>query len=119
MAQIWQLLWLWYGLAAAAAIRPLAWELPHTTRAALKRKKKIDIHFFLKENQILSSQKSNKCLRHRLLEFSYKAMFPYCEHLKNRGGALVIFVFGEPMTGFTHSDASHQMHILLLNCNLE
>ena len=34
------LLWLWYRLAAAALIRPLAWELPYATGAALKRPKK-------------------------------------------------------------------------------
>ena len=33
------LLWLWYRLAAVALIRPLAWEAPYTTRAALKSKK--------------------------------------------------------------------------------
>ena len=33
-------LWLWCRPAAKAPIQPLAWELPHTTRAALKRKKK-------------------------------------------------------------------------------
>ena len=32
------LLWLW--LAAAALIRPLAWELPHAAGAALERKKR-------------------------------------------------------------------------------
>ena len=31
--------WLWCRLAAAALIRPLAWELPQTAGAALKRKK--------------------------------------------------------------------------------
>ena len=34
------LLWLWCGLAATALIRPLAWELPYATGAALKKKKK-------------------------------------------------------------------------------
>ena len=34
------LLWLWCRLAAAAPISPLAWELPHTSGAALKRSKK-------------------------------------------------------------------------------
>ena len=34
------LLWLWCGSAATAPIRPLAWELPHATCAALKEKKK-------------------------------------------------------------------------------
>ena len=33
------LLWLWHRLAATAPIRPLAWELPYTTSAALKRQK--------------------------------------------------------------------------------
>ena len=34
------LLWLWCRLAAAAPMRPLAWELPYTVGAALKRKRK-------------------------------------------------------------------------------
>ena len=34
------LLWLWLWLAAVAPIRPLAWELPHTTGMALKSKNK-------------------------------------------------------------------------------
>ena len=35
-----ELLWLWRRPAAAAAIRPLAWELPYATGVALKSKKK-------------------------------------------------------------------------------
>ena len=35
------LLWLWYRPAAAALIRPLAWELPYATGVALKGKKNI------------------------------------------------------------------------------
>ena len=34
------LLWLWCKPAAAAPIRPLAWEPPYATGAALKSKKK-------------------------------------------------------------------------------
>ena len=34
------LLWLWRRLAATAPIRPLAWEPPYATGAALKRQKK-------------------------------------------------------------------------------
>ena len=34
------LLWLWCRLAAAALIRPLAWELPYALGVALKRKNK-------------------------------------------------------------------------------
>ena len=32
--------WLWWGLAAAALIRPLAWELPYAAGVTLKRPKK-------------------------------------------------------------------------------
>ena len=35
-----QLLWLWYKPAAAVPIRPLAWETPYASDAALKRQKK-------------------------------------------------------------------------------
>ena len=35
-------LWLWCRPAAAALIRPLAWDLPHAVGAALKDKKKKD-----------------------------------------------------------------------------
>ena len=35
-----KLLWLWYRLGAIAPIRPLAWELPYATGAALKRQEK-------------------------------------------------------------------------------
>ena len=34
------LLWLWCRRAAAAPVRPLAWERPYATGEALKRKKK-------------------------------------------------------------------------------
>ena len=34
------LLWLWYRLAAAAPIAPLAWDPPYAVGAALKRQKK-------------------------------------------------------------------------------
>ena len=34
------LLWLWHRLAAAASDQHLAWELPHGTGVALKRKKR-------------------------------------------------------------------------------
>ena len=42
MAQIWHCcgLWLWHRPAAVAPIRPLAWELPYATGAALKSEKK-------------------------------------------------------------------------------
>ena len=34
------LLWLWYRLAAASSVQPLAWGLPYATGVALKRKNK-------------------------------------------------------------------------------
>ena len=34
-----ELLWLWCRLAAIAPIRPLAWELPYASDAALKKQK--------------------------------------------------------------------------------
>ena len=34
------LLWLWQRVAAAAQIRPLAWELPYAVGSILKKKKK-------------------------------------------------------------------------------
>ena len=37
------LLWLWYRLAAVALIHLLAWELPYTAPAALKKSKRIKI----------------------------------------------------------------------------
>ena len=41
-------LWLWHRLAAAAPIRPLAWEPPYVAGAALKRQKdKKNIVFLL------------------------------------------------------------------------
>ena len=54
------LLWLWCRPAAAALIRPLAWESPYAVGAALKRRKKkkekkkkglvcvsLDLHLYL------------------------------------------------------------------------
>ena len=37
------LLWLWCSLAAVALIRPLAWETPYATGAALKRPKEKEL----------------------------------------------------------------------------
>ena len=41
------LLWLWCRLAAVAPIRPVAWELPDATGAALKKAKKKKIMVFI------------------------------------------------------------------------
>ena len=40
-------MWLWQRLADATLIRPLAWELPHATGVALKKRgEKSKIQFF-------------------------------------------------------------------------
>ena len=50
------LLWLWCKLAAVALIRPLAWELPSATTAALIGKNKITKHSIQKQQNTHSSQ---------------------------------------------------------------
>ena len=47
-----ELLWLWNRLAAVTLIRPLAWETPYATGAALKRHKK--------KKRIIRERKRNK-----------------------------------------------------------
>ena len=37
---VWLWLWLWHRLAATALIRPLAWEPPYATGAALEKAKR-------------------------------------------------------------------------------
>ena len=37
--------WLWFRLAAAVPVGPLAWELPYAASAALKRFKKKKMYF--------------------------------------------------------------------------
>ena len=43
------MLWLWHRLAAVAAIRPLAWEIPYAMGLALKKKKKEHFEVELRE----------------------------------------------------------------------
>ena len=55
---------LWYRLAAAALIQPLAWELPYAMGTALKKKKKKKIRyiFSVQESDCSSSgQSSAQC----------------------------------------------------------
>ena len=61
------LLWLWYRLAAVAAIQPLSWEPPYTSDAALKKKKEIIpmlerkmFLFLLKDNIIIYGENSTE-----------------------------------------------------------
>ena len=42
------LLWLWFGPAATAPSRPLAWEPPYAVDAALKGQKDKYIHTYIK-----------------------------------------------------------------------
>ena len=44
-----KLLYLWCRLAAAAPIRPLAWELPYATGVVLKKKKKKKMYYRTKK----------------------------------------------------------------------
>ena len=66
------LLWLWYRLAATALIRPLAWELPHATDAALKRKGKKKSYTSRTKILVLCSniQKYNNCLKICIMHFA-------------------------------------------------
>ena len=47
-------LWLWHRPAATALIRPLAWEPPYSTGAALEKKKKKKKDLENKENKVQS-----------------------------------------------------------------
>ena len=47
------LLWLWHRLAAAAPIRPLAWESPYAMGVALKREKKKKKVIFFKVKSVV------------------------------------------------------------------
>ena len=58
------LLWLWCRLAAAALIRPLAWEAPRAVGVALEKKKKKDkmlafLNLFSQLNAILTKISEN------------------------------------------------------------
>ena len=53
------LLWLWRRLAAAALIRPLAWESPYTVDAALKKNKKNSLHLLTLNSQSIPLPLSN------------------------------------------------------------
>ena len=73
------LLWLWHRPAAAAPIRPLAWEPPCATGAALKTKIKTktktndkhgeDIYYIYNKGYILFAKISNNSIRKRQSSF--------------------------------------------------
>ena len=53
------LMWLWLWRAAAAPIRPLAWELPYVTGVALRRpkkKKKKKTHLWFNYMSLITSE---------------------------------------------------------------
>ena len=54
------LLWLWRRPAATALIRPLAWEPPYATGAALNRKKAKDKRQKTKQNKTKTKKTNNK-----------------------------------------------------------
>ena len=53
-----ELLWLWHKSGAAALIRPLSWEPPYATGAALKRPKK--------KKRTKFNKRQKKCKAHAL-----------------------------------------------------
>ena len=55
------LLWLWHRLAATAPIRPLGWEPPYATGAALKRQKKEKKIVYSKPLEVCQLQFSFSC----------------------------------------------------------
>ena len=54
------LMWLWYRLAAAAPIGPLAWEPPYAVGAALKKRQKTINKLIKKGEEINIPQSSIK-----------------------------------------------------------
>ena len=58
VAQIWQLLWLWYGLPAAGPLHPLALELSYATGGAQKKQKKKKKRKEEKQAEIINAIKS-------------------------------------------------------------
>ena len=60
-----ELLWLWCRLAAAAPIRPLAWDLPYAMGMALKSKINLKIKktkSLLNQTSVSSLDSSKECL---------------------------------------------------------
>ena len=77
------LLWLWHRPAAAAPIRPLAWELPHATSIAIKRKKRKE-----KKRKITDSLSNDK---------GRNGYDNYCERQNNGSSKITISQFLEPV----------------------
>ena len=91
-----ELLWLWCRLAAAAPVRPLAWELPHALKRQKRKKKKnpnnkkftfpqylMLIYFSLGFLLLVSTVgRLNAGKFHSLLIFFVLNMFPYDLSLK-------------------------------------
>ena len=88
-------LWLWHRLAAAAPIRPLAWELSYATGATLKRPPKMQ--FFKKE-----THKSVQWLNNQIL--SYINTWNHSSHLTLSGSTRGSFDEepGQPGTAKLH-----------------
>ena len=66
------LLWLWCRPAAAALIRPLAWELPYTMGVALKKDKKREKKEREREKEREKGRKEGK--KERMNERASRAM---------------------------------------------
>ena len=78
-SQMWlglALLWPWSRLAAAAPIQPLAWEFPHATGVALKRKKAGEGEVFQERKKLIIQKRISKRL---FLRASWHALsLPAC-----------------------------------------
>ena len=73
-----ELLWLWYRLAAAAPIQPLAWEPPYAMRAALNRPPPKKSESGNLKNIMLCER------RHKLNESIYMNHAAWCIHNHRR-----------------------------------
>ena len=73
------LLWLWYRPAAAAPIRPLAWELPYATGVAKKKIKQTKLlsHYKISKLSRLFCTRENFSTRYLLV----LALFIFCKSL--------------------------------------
>ena len=65
---VWLCLWLWYRLAAAVPIQPLAWEPPHAASVALKKAPKTNKQKNPKSNQNKTKNKQTKKKKQKKLQ---------------------------------------------------
>ena len=69
------MLWLWRRLAATAPIRPLAWDPPYATGAALEKAKKKREILIIKDKQGLYSESYKILLRKTKALYEWRAIY--------------------------------------------